>query len=105
MGGDKDPCCPQEHVPAHAQVLDPAQMHSAMQQAMMVQQWQQHLQQCAAQAQFSPACPPGQPGQQLGLPGAPCYDHPPPQPTPDAGGSSCSLGSCATRGIPLVEHQ
>ncbi len=47
---------------------------------------QQHLQQCAAQAQFSQACPPGQPGQQLGLPGAPCYDHPPPQPTTDAGG-------------------
>ena len=73
-------------MPAHSQVLDPAQMHSAMQQAMMVQQWQQHLQQCAAQAQFSQACPPGQPGQQLGLPGAPCYDHPPPQPTTDAGG-------------------
>ncbi|EIE19873.1 hypothetical protein COCSUDRAFT_48716 [Coccomyxa subellipsoidea C-169] len=64
-----------EQLQAHAQALDPAQMQSAMQQAMMVQQWQHHLQQCAAQA--------AHPGQQH-LPGMSCHD-PQPHPASDAG--------------------
>jgi hypothetical protein len=67
----------QEQAPAHAQALDPAQMQSAMQQAMMVQQWQHHLQQCAAQAQAAHS------GQPL-LSGMPCHD-PQQQPASDAG--------------------
>ena len=71
----------QEQVPAHAQALDPAQMQSAMQQAMMVQQWQHHLQQCAAQAQAAHS---GQHSGQPLLSGMPCHD-PQQQPASDAG--------------------